>query len=158
MKNFREDKLMKFIDWVMVLDFSIIIILVTSLALLRYLFKVGFIGGSEMGRYLYIFASCLGMGILLRRDEHVKIDIVINLMPTIVRKLIIILNNLIITILNSYLIYLSISWIRQTGMVKSEIFDFPIKHIQVFLPTGFSLVVFFALCNVFDTIYGRRKK
>lgn len=153
-----EEKLLKLIDWILTLTYLIIIIFVIGMALLRYLFSIGLMGGSELSRFLFIFTSCLGAGILLRRGEHIRLDIVLNLMPIKVRKLIIISNNLIIAILNSYLIYLSIDWINKTGMVKSEFFRFPMKYIQIGLPIGFLLVIFFALSNAFDIILNRRKK
>lgn len=153
-----EEKLLKLIDWILVLIYLIIIIFTIGMALLRYLFNIGLMGGSELCRFLFIFTSCLGAGIILRRDEHVKLDIVLNLMPITVRKLIIISNYLIIAILNSYLIYLSINWINKTGMVKSELFRFSMKYIQIALPIGFLLVIVFALSNVFDIILIRSKK
>jgi len=153
-----EEKLLKLIDWILVLIYLIIIIFTIGMALLRYLFNIGLMGGSELCRFLFIFTSCLGAGIILRRDEHVKLDIVLNLMPITVRKLIIISNYLIIAILNSYLIYLSINWINKTGMVKSELFRFSMKYIQIALPIGFLLVIVFALSNVFDIILSRSKK
>jgi len=153
-----EEKLLKLIDWILILFYLIIVIFVIGMALLRYLFSMGLMGGSEINRFLFIFTSCLGTGVLLRRNEHIKLDVVLNLMSIKMRKLIIISNNLIIAILHSYLIYLSINWINKTGMVSSDFFRFPIKYVQIGLPIGFLLVIFFALSNVFDIILNRRNK
>lgn len=147
-----EKKLLNFLDWVMITAFSAIIVLVTGMALLRYIFQAGMLGGAELGRFLYIFTSSIGAGILLRRNEHIGLDMVIDLFPAMVKKIIIILNNLIIAIANAFLIYLSVSWIEKTGMTKNEVFRFPMKYIQIFLPIGFLLVVFFSIFNVYDNI------
>lgn len=147
-----QEKISLIIDWIMTSMFSIIVVLTIALTLLRYLFGTSLIGGSELLRYLFVYSTCLGAGVLLGRDEHVGIKVVLNLMPNVIKKIILIINNFIIIILHGYLIYLSISWIDKLGMNLSYFFRIPMKYIQIGLPISFILVIFYALNNIFKII------
>ena len=120
-----KEKISSCIDWLMTLIYSVIIILTIAMVLLRYLFGTSLIGGSELNRFLFVYSNCLGTGVLLERNEHIKIGIVLNLMPNIIKKIILIINNLIIIILHGYLLYLTIDWIDKTGMNLSDFFMIP---------------------------------
>lgn len=151
-----KEKISSCIDWLMTLIYSVIIILTITMVLLRYLFGTSLIGGSELSRFLFVFSNCLGTGVLLERNEHIKVDIVLNLMPNIIKKIILIINSLIIVMLHGYLLYLTIDWMEKTGMNLSDFFRIPMKYVQICLPIGFVLVIFYALNNVFNIILNRK--
>jgi TRAP-type transport system small permease protein len=153
-----KEKLSFIIDCIMTFIFGVIVVLTITMTLLRYLFGTSLIGGSELLRYLFIYSTCLGAGVLLGRDEHVGIKVVINLMPDLVKKLINVFNNLIIIILHGYLIYLSISWISKLGMNLSYFFRIPMKYIQIGLPISFILVIFYALNNIYQITFIKDNK
>jgi len=145
-------KISLIIDWIMISIFLVIVILCVSMVLLRYIFSMSLIGGSELNRFLFIYSSCLGAAVLIGRNEHIKVDFVLNLMPNAIKKIILIINNLIIIILHSCLIYLSINWINKTGTILSDFFRVPMKYIQIGLPISFILAIFYAFNNIFDII------
>lgn len=152
-----KEKISFIIDLIMTSIFVVIVVLTITMTLLRYLFGTSLIGGSELLRYLFIYASCLGAGVLLGRDEHIGINVVLNLMPKIIKEFILMLNNLIIAISHCYLLYLSIFWIEKLGMNLSYFFRIPMKYIQIGLPISFILVIFFALNNIINILLRIKK-
>ena len=104
-----KDKISSFIDWLMISFYSFIMIVIIAMTLLRYLFGMSIPGGSELSRFLFIFTSCLGNAVLIERNEHVEFNLILNMIPNTIKKVILIIDKLLIVVMHCFLIYLCIN-------------------------------------------------
>ena len=77
------------VKWVVIFLISTITIILFIAVLSRYLFGRSFYWIDAYCRYALIWVAFLGSAIVLRRREHIGVDVVIDLLPKILRKWII---------------------------------------------------------------------
>lgn len=138
------------LDWVLVLLFFTIIVLTILQVILRYFFSWSITGSYEMTRFLFIYTSTLGAAVLLSREEHVQVGLVVNLMPPLPRKISNTIKHLLLLAVNVYLIYLSLNWVQATGNFLSNVLRIPLVFIKIGLPIGFTLSALYELGHLFN--------
>ena len=77
------------VKWVVIFLISTMTIILFIAVLSRYLFGRSFYWIDAYCRYALIWIAFLGSAMVLRRREHIGVDVVINLLPKILRKWII---------------------------------------------------------------------
>lgn len=146
------------LDGVVTLLFAGMVLLIILLVFLRYLSGTTIIGGYELLRFSFIYTTFLGAAILLDRREHIGMGIVVKHIPEAGRKIIDIINHLLILAFHIYLIILSVQWISVTGSIPSPELKLPMKFIQCILPIGCVLASVYSINNIVDDFVGTDRK
>ena len=144
-----------FLEWFITLCFFIILMLTIILVILRYGFNEAIIGGSELMEYLFIYTTAIGAAAALGRREHIKITWFIDKLSPVYRKVVDILGFLLIALINIVMIYYSIPWIRTVGGFESPVLRLPNRLIQIIIPVGCGLVIFYCLYHILVVLVGR---
>ena len=50
-------------------------------SMIRFLFSISFVGGAELGRLMVIWLTFLGAYLVVRKNAHVAIDILLRVVP-----------------------------------------------------------------------------
>jgi TRAP-type C4-dicarboxylate transport system permease small subunit len=136
-------------------SFFAAILLITILqVLLRYGLNASVLGGSEAMEGLFIYTTAIGAAIAVRRRQHININFMVKLLPILLQKLVDVLVHLLVAFLNSVMIYYSVTWISKVGGNESPVMRIPEWTIQVSIPLGCGLVIFYCLFNIILTICG----
>lgn len=143
------------LDGVITFFFGVILMLTIIQVFLRYVFNSSLLGASETMEVLFIYTTALGAAAALRRRQHININYVEALLPTLVRRVVDVLAHLLVAFLNGVMIYYSINWIGMVGSNESPVMRIPEWIFQVSIPIGCGLVVFYCLVNIALTINGK---
>ena len=68
------------LEWTAISLFFVLVLLTLFQVLSRYALSVPIAFGEEVGRFLFIWISFLGAAIVMRHDEHMKLDVLQNLL------------------------------------------------------------------------------
>ena len=116
----------------------------------RYISQNPLYWTDELARYLFIWITMLGGAIGLKRRVHLSIDEVVNMLPPIFKRIVKLLNNLIIA---NFLVFFIIGGIRLytvTHDQPSVIMHIPIFIVYISAPIAGLLSLMFLLGNFFD--------
>ena len=142
------------LEWLVTLCFFVILGLTIVLVILRYGFNEAIIGGNELVEYLFIYTTAIGAAAALGRREHIKITWFIDKLSPVFRKVVDILGFLLIALINVVMIHYSIPWIRTVGGFESPVLRLPNRLIQIIIPIGCGLVIFYCLYHILIVIVG----
>ena len=156
MKIFRKIEyiLTIMLDAVIGSFFAAILLITILQVLLRYGFNEAILGGNEAMEGLFIYTTAIGAAAAVRRRQHINIDFLVKLLPSLLQKIIDVLAHLLIAFINSVMIYYSINWISKVGGNESPVMRIHEWTTQVSIPIGCGLVICYCLFNIFMTVSG----
>jgi len=152
-----RDRVMGFlslaVDGAVTVSYTTILALTILLVILRYFFHTSIASGYEIIEYLFIYTTFLGAGVLLgKRGGHVEIRLLVDKLPISIRRIVDIVNCLLVTALHGYLLCLSFEWIRMTGDYPAEVLRVPMKFVEISLPVGCGLAIIYEFNNILDSL------
>lgn len=130
---------------------------VIATVILRYFFNISFIFLEELITVVYTFTTFLGIGMCILEDEHVSIDVLLNIMPEKARYIIRCISYVLITVVNALMVYLSIGWIAKAGNTYTNAMRVQLKYIYGIFPLGFSIGVLCSIIKLYLVITGKEK-
>jgi len=142
------------LEWLVTLCFFVILALTIILVILRYGFNEAIIGGNELVEYLFIYTTATGAAAALGRREHIKITWFIDKLSPVFRKVVDAVGFLLIALINAVMIYYSVPWIRTVGGFESPVLRLPNRLIQIIIPIGCGLVIFYCLYHIIIVFVG----
>ena len=142
------------LEWLVTLFFFVILTLTIVLVILRYGFNEAIIGGNELVEYLFIYTTAVGAAAALGRRQHIKITWFIDKLSPVFRKIVDAVGFLLIALINAVMIYYSVPWIRTVGGFESPVLRLPNRLIQIIIPIGCGLVIFYCLYHILVVIVG----
>lgn len=124
---------------------AVVFLLCLVLVILRYVFSLGFAGAEELMRFLFVYSTAMGASVAILRGEHIRIGVLVDVLPTAVARGVNGLRHLLVVLFNGYLAWLSLDWISQVGRFRSAVLDVPNWVVQISVPIGAVLVMLFSL-------------
>jgi TRAP-type C4-dicarboxylate transport system permease small subunit len=146
----------KIIDILSLIVISTMTILVITAVFLRYCFNITFVQTEELISFLFIVIIFLGFVIVMREDEHVKVDYFIDKLPAWLNKPARVFVNLIIIVVNFFLFWISIKWIGRSGHVLSPGLRIPLGYIYIFVPFSAFFAIIYGFINIFKLIFDKK--
>jgi len=92
-----ENILWQIIDWFLFLGTSAMVVLIFINVIGRYVFSFTFVSFEEIARILFVWCTYLGSAVAMKESTHIRVDIIINLLPPVVRRVVDVLANLLIS-------------------------------------------------------------
>jgi len=125
-------------------------VLITFQVFFRYVLKIPLPWAEELARYCMIWASYLGVSACVKKNSHVGVDGLVNLMPGPVKRGI---NALVVVIVAAFNIALFILALRLTLTIakngqKSPALVMPMWLAYLALPTSFGLATLHSLTSL----------
>jgi TRAP-type C4-dicarboxylate transport system permease small subunit len=84
-----------FEESISVVFFSLMIILIFSQIIMRYIFNYSIVWSEELARYLFVWLIYLGASLGIKNDSHLKVDVVYMIVPKKLHKYIQLFSNII---------------------------------------------------------------
>jgi TRAP-type C4-dicarboxylate transport system permease small subunit len=142
------DLLTLILDGVIAFFFAVILLITIFQVVLRYGFNASVLGGSEAMEGLFIYTTAIGAAAAIRRRQHININFMVKLLPVMLQRAADVLVHLLVAFLNAVMIYYSVAWIGKVGSNESPVMRFPEWTMQISIPVGCGLVIFYCLVNM----------
>lgn len=135
-----------------------IVLLVIILVILRYGFNATIIGANELVVILFIYTSAIGAAVIIGNKEHIAITYFIDKLPPIARKIVDIINFLLIALLNGVIVWYAIRWINITGGYLTAVLRIQQVWAQIVVPIGCSIAILYCIFHIIIRIYPQKTK
>ena len=141
------DRIARFIELTLALAFIAAVLLNFGNVVGRYLFGVSLLGSDEVQIFIMVGMTFLGAAVVTRRNQHLRMDVLVQFMPATVRFLLRLAEQLLLAVLAGFV--LSQSYFYASQMLRigrtSDMAGVPmwIPHGAVAL--GFGLILVIAL-------------
>lgn len=125
------------------------IILTTVLVIInvfmRYFLKAGIYWSEEVATASFVWAVFIGAVAGYKRGKHIGVDILVNLLPPKAQKIVVILVDIILVILNGYMTYLAVVFISLSYIKPTPVLGVSSAYISSALLVSFALVTLYSL-------------
>lgn len=124
-----------------VFAFSAMSIITIVAVFFRYVLNHPLIWSEEASRYLMVWGLLIGISIATKQAAHLGIDVFVSYAPKKIRKVLVMISNILLIVMYVVLVILSVQFIGmaiKTGNV-SPILRIPFWQIYLALPIGFGL-------------------
>ena len=140
-----ERRANKVIEGVVTVFFFIILSLTIVLVIMRYGLNSTIVGGGEAMNYLFIYTTALGVSVSIGKDSHIKISYFIDKLSGRTRRLVNMLNFMLIGFINAVMAWHSLPWIISAGYFESPVLRIPNWMLYASVPLGCTLVILYCI-------------
>lgn len=127
-------------------------LVILALVLSRYLFLYSFPWAEELTKYLMVWMALLGAAVILRQDEHIRVNYFFNLLPKNVATVVQIIFRLLIIVYfvvlckQGFTTAISMWIIKSPGLGVSMFWPYSAIYVTA------ALMIIFAVNNLFDDL------
>ena len=129
--------------------FLVIVTLVVTQVILRYVFNSSITGANETMIILFVYTTSLGGALAAGRREHISFSFTVESLPENLRKALDVVCFLLIAVINGVMAWYSLRWISITGEYLMPSTGLPRFVAQISIPFGCGLAVLFCLVKAF---------
>lgn len=134
-----------------------IVIVTFGQVILRYFFNAPQTWAEEVGRYLFVWITLIGASVSVARDNHIRLDAIVNMLPKAVQSPLDIIRRLIeIGSIGILLVAGTQVTMRNLHGSFYTLPDVPRWLFYVSVPLGAGLMLLFALWNLWRVFASRR--
>jgi len=144
-----ERILTSLMEGLLVCAFLVILILVVTQVILRYVFNSGITGANETLIILFVYTTSLGGALAAGRREHIALTFAVDSLPKNLRKTMDVVSLLLVAVINGVMAWYSLHWISITGDYLMPSTGLPRAVAQVSIPSGCGLAALYCLVKAF---------
>lgn len=149
-KDRREHIFFRFQEYISLLMFAIMCVLMVLQLLSRYVFSSPLLFTEEFSRLCYVWVAFLGMAIGHHRMDHIKIELFSNMLPPSARKYLIFCVDLLCIAFLAYLGWWGIEYMIFNQWNVAASVNFPLYYVYASLPVGALLGIINIICTFFS--------
>jgi TRAP-type C4-dicarboxylate transport system permease small subunit len=140
------DRVARVIELVLAIAFILAVVLNFTNVVGRYVFGVALLGSDEVQVFVMVAMTFLGAAVVTRRNQHLRMDVLVRYMPERVRWLLRIAEQVLLIVLAAFV--LSQSWFYAGQMLRigrsSDMAGVPMWIPHSFVALGFALMLLIA--------------
>ena len=140
----------------LVISLAFTTLLIFVQVVMRYVFNNSLSWSEELARYLFIYDVMIGAAIAIRRNSHLQIDILINLMKPKVRTILTIIATLAGMVFMVFLLSYSITLVQTGARTMSAGLGIPMSIPYSCMPVGIVLMLLTSIEVLFKNISALR--
>jgi TRAP-type C4-dicarboxylate transport system permease small subunit len=146
--------LLRALSWIIGFLLFMQVVVILGQVLLRNVLGLPLVWSEELARYLTIFLTFLGGAIATANDEHVVVDVIVNLLPRRLQILVGVFADLAVAAFLILLIKLSIDMFRLPTLwfQYSPALRFPLVYLYLSLPIGCTLMLLFLIVRMIQKV------
>lgn len=133
------------VKWTAVLMFSIMVSLCLLQVISRYVLKISLSFTEELSRFLFIWISCLGTAMALKKHQHVKMDLLISIFPSSARIFLESAVSIFTLFIYMILVYSGICVMAKTMNQTSAAMNLPMGLVYAAVPVSFTVMILFQI-------------
>lgn len=128
---------------------STCIIITTSLVMLnvimRYFFKTGIYWSEEVATACFVWSVFIGSAAGYKHKAHVGVDMLVNLCPPTLKKIISIVVDLILLLINGYITYIAVIYLSLSYKKPTPVLGISTAYISSSILVSFALMTIYAV-------------
>ena len=124
---------------------TVTVLVVVLNVVLRYFFNTGLFWVEEVATTAFVWSVFIGCSAAYKHGMHIGIDVVTGLLPKSFQPVIHVLVHLMMTIINAYILYLSIVFVRASAIKPTAVLDISSAWVSSAITVGFALMTFHSL-------------
>ncbi len=137
--------------------FIFIMLLLTVQVISRYLFKHSITWTEELGIILFLWMTYLGISSAVTYRKHLRIDALLNAVPFKVKKILLIISDVIFIGFNTYIVFPFLNIIEGLGNASSPILDFPKRLSYGFIPLMLTISSLKLIYDIYRLVHEQEK-
>lgn len=137
-------------DWMVVVTFCAMIVVVMAIVLCRYVFHVRFTSGEEIARYLMIWCGYAGAALGFRTHSHVGVVVFAEMFPKSWQPAIIKIRHILSTVVVIILLIVSVMCFNQyasSGKLTTAT-KLPTAAVYVIIPVAMAIGIFHTIIDI----------
>ncbi|WP_018525567.1 TRAP transporter small permease [Alkalispirochaeta alkalica] len=131
---------------------SVTVSVVILNVILRYGFRSGLFWVEEVATTAFIWSVFIGAAAVYKRRMHIGIDLITRLFPESFQRVIAVLIDLMMVIINGYVCYLSVLMIQSNRLKTTPVLNIPAVYVNLAITVGFGLIMLHAMGFVYQDI------
>ena len=149
-----EKLLTRLLEGIASLCLLAILVLIVILVTLRYVFNEGIVGANEFATILFVYTTAIGSAVAIGRREHISVDYLVEKLGPGSRRWADVGALVLVAVINGVLLWQSFRWISVTGSYIMPATLLPRVVVQVSVPIGCSLAIFYCFVRLASTLRG----
>ena len=155
MKESLGKRILKNLDaWFAGFMFAITMTLVIINVFSRYFFNAPIAWVEEVSTSCFVYTVFVGAAWCLRTRQHVGVDLLVDRLPEKGREIVHFLTDIVILVLNSYVTYLSVLFMRSSKVKTMPILKISVNYLYFALLLGFGLMAIYSLIHCVNDVRG----
>ena len=148
--NFKT--LTSYIEKILVGFLFLVFIITLIMVFLRYALNQSITGANEIVTILFIYTTAIGAAVSIGKNEHIGIDVFVNILPSRFHKTIRILQIVLLFTLHLILFIYCLQWVDKAGGYLMPATGFPRLVATVSIPIGCILCILYCIKRLIDVI------
>ena len=108
--------------------------------------------GEEVATTCFVYTTFVGAAWCLRTRQHVGVDLLVERLPGGARKIVHLLTDCVILVLNSYITYLSVLYLQSSKAKTMPIMKISMNYVNAALLVGFGLMAIYSLMHCIEDL------
>ncbi len=147
-----EGIILKVVGWAMALLIFIMMVDIFAAVLSRYVFRSSLSFAEELGRYVFVWITFLGMARCIASDKHVALDLISHALSGEAKKKWKITTYVISMVFFTALTYGGFELVKVGMRQKSPTMRIPMNYLYIVIPICGILSLFFLVVKIMDTL------
>ena len=153
LKDSLGKRILKNLDaWFAGLMFAITMVLVIINVFSRYFFNAPIAWAEEVATSCFVYTVFVGAAWCLRTRQHVGVDLLVDRLPEKAKEVVHLLTDLVILVLNGYVTYLSVLFMRSSKVKTMPILKISVNYLYAALLIGFGLMAIYSLVHCIEDV------
>ncbi len=137
-------------EWILVTLLAVSLTSITLQICMRFIFDNSLAWSEELARYCFIWLIYVGIAYGVKRSRHICLDIVYDLVPDTLKKIMLVISNLLVGVFAIVVIYNSVFLIEQLTNFAQTSAAMRINMVYVYLsvPVGMTITLIRLIQNL----------
>lgn len=118
----------------------------------RYVFGTPLSWSEELGRYIFVWMSFLGMAVAIHKGSHVALDILVSYLKNTSKKTLMIINNLLVLLFSVILTYSGFKLVQLGVNQTSPTLKIPMEFVYIVIPISGMLLLYFVMSQLIQIL------
>lgn len=123
----------------------------------RYFLNMGLVWTEEVATGCFVWSVFIGSIAAFKRRGHVGVDIVVNLLPAGLKRIVATLMDIILVVLNTYMAYLSVVFITKSYTKLTPVLGVTSAYITAAIVISFVMMAIYSLVFVIQDFTGSKE-
>ena len=132
--------------------FAVTMVLVIMNVFTRYIFNFVIAWSEELATSCFVYTVFIGAAWCLRTRQHVGVDLLVDKLHGAARKIVHLITDIIILVLNSYITYLAVLFMRSSKAKTMPIMKISVNYLYAALLIGFGLMAIYSLVHCIEDV------
>lgn len=132
--------------------FGVLVLLIFTQVVLRYVFSSSLLWVEELGRFMFMWLIWLGVTIGIMKKSHIGVDFFVNLLPAKCQRWVTVLSTVITGTFFLILSYWGFNFAMKNIVAQSTVLLIPMGYVYMILPVCSFICVVYCLQQIMEAL------